>query len=50
MPMAKRTRQHKDEVVDVLFGINPKTFEIESVFCTRDRRLTSTGPVGSLLA
>jgi len=38
--MAKRTRPSKDEITSIIFGINPRTFEIESLSRTRAGKLT----------
>src|SRR6516225_7310426 len=41
--MAKRTRPSKDEITSIIFGINPRTFEIESLSRTRAGKLTRSG-------
>jgi hypothetical protein len=41
--MAKRTKQSKEEIVKIFYGINSKTFEVESVSLTRGAVLTKFG-------
>ena len=37
--MARLTNREKQEIVEVFFGINPRTFDVERVSLTRDNLL-----------
>ena len=38
--MGRKTRQQQEEIVETFYGINPKTFKVESVSRTRGGTLT----------
>jgi hypothetical protein len=38
--MARKTRRENEEIVETYFGINPKTFEVQTVSRTRGGTLT----------
>jgi hypothetical protein len=42
--MARLTRKQEEETVSTFYGINPKTFRVESVSLTRGGKLRKWGP------
>jgi len=45
--MVRKRRQNQEEIVETFFGINPETFEVESVSRTRGGTLSRWGKGGS---
>jgi hypothetical protein len=41
--MARRTKRENEETVEIFYGINPRTFEVDSVFLTRGGTLRKHG-------
>jgi len=46
--MSNLTKRQQDQIFSTFYGINRKTFEIESVYLTQGGTLTSWGRDGSL--
>jgi hypothetical protein len=48
--MAKGTQQSREEITELFYGINPTTFEIESVSKTRGGMLTRSAKDGLIIS
>lgn len=44
--MARKTRRQQEEIINEIYGINSKTFEVESISVTRGGTMTRYGKDG----